>query len=293
MRSHIRSKKMKPEDFNTKIKPTWCPGCGSFGLWQAVKQALVNLKLKAHQVFSVYGIGCSGNGVNFLKTYAFHSLHGRTLPVATGVRLANHELTIFAFAGDGDCYGIGLNHFIHSCRRNLDIVLIVHNNQIYGLTTGQTSPTADYHTKTKSTPHGVIEQPINPLSLALAADATYVSRGFAGDIPHLTKLIEGAIKHKGFALVDVLQPCVTWNKINTFEWFQKRIYKLEDRKYDPGNKNKAFREAEKWGNKIPIGLFYKEKRLTYGEELPQIKKTPLYKQEIDNIDISDIVEEFK
>ncbi len=279
-------------DYQTEKFPNWCPGCGNFGIWGAWKAALTELNLDPINVLAVYGIGCSGNGADFTRTYAFHALHGRTLPVATGAKLANHDLVVVAFAGDGDGYGIGLSHYIHTMRRNLDVTFIVHNNQVYGLTTGQTSPTSDYHFKTKSTPHGVIEKPINPISLALSAEATFISRGFAGDIKHLTYLIKEAIKHRGFALVDVLQPCVTFNKINTYQWFRDRIYKLEETNFQVNKKTQAFTKALEGAKKIPIGIFYQEERPTYEDEISEyIKDRPLVHQDLSNIDISVLMEE--
>lgn len=281
------------EELSTEDKPTWCPGCGNWGILNALKNALVQLNLPKQNVLIVSGIGCSGHLPEWINTYAFNSLHGRTLPIASAAKLVNHELSVIAVGGDGDGYGIGMGHFIHAMRRNIDITYIVHDNQIYGLTTGQASPTSEKGFKTKSTPHGSIEIPVNPIALAIASDATFVARGFAGDLPHLTKLIIEGIKHKGFALIDVLQPCVSFNTLNTFDYFQKRVYKLEnEKKYDNTNKIEAFKKALEWGDKIPIGIFFKSERKTYEEELPQISKTPMVKHKIDNIDISYLMEEF-
>ncbi len=282
---------LKPADLGTEIFPTWCPGCGNFGIWGAWKKAISDLNLDIDKVLAVYGIGCSGNGADFTKTYAFHALHGRTLPVATGAELSNPELTVVTFAGDGDGYGIGLSHFIHSVRRNIDITFIVHNNQVYGLTTGQTSPTSDKGFKTKSTPHGVIEKPVNPIALALSSNGSFVARGFAGDINHLTGLIKEAINHRGFSLVDVFQPCITFNKKNTYQWFRERIYKLEETDYKTDNRKKAFEKALEEDDKLPIGIFYREKRPTYADELYSYVDKPLFKQKLDSIDISELIEE--
>lgn len=279
-------------ELTTPERPTWCPGCGDWGILTALKKAIEELQLPNHNVLVVAGIGCSGHLPQWINTFGFHSLHGRALPVAQAAKLANHELNVIAVGGDGDGYGIGVGHFIHAMRRNIDITYIVHDNQIYGLTTGQTSPTSEKGFKTKSTPHGSIEPPVNPIALALASDCTFVARGFAGDVPHLVKLITEGIKHKGFALIDVLQPCVTFNQLNTFDYFYRRVYKLEDDKsYDPKNKFEAFKRAFEWGEKIPIGLFYKEERKTYEDELPQLSKLPLVKQRIDNVDIKPLMGE--
>lgn len=283
---------VKITDFNTPGKPTWCPGCGNFGILMALKQAMVELNLEPQQIFISSGIGCSGMVPHHIWTYGAHGLHGRTLPLATGVRLANTELTVIAVAGDGDGYGIGAAHFVHAMKRNLDILFLVHNNMVYGLTTGQTSPTSMKGFKTKSTPMGNIEIPMNPIALAIASGATFVARGYAGDIPHLRKMIVDGVRHRGFALLDVFQPCVTFNKINTYEFWKARIYKLEDTNHNPGDKNQAWLKAQENGDRIPIGLFYREERATYEDELPQIAKIPLYRQSIENVDISQLIEEF-
>jgi len=282
------------KDLETKAVPNWCPGCGNFGIQNAIKKAIVNLNLEPHNVCIVTGIGCGSKITFWINTYGFNSIHGRSLPVASAVKLANPELTVIVVGGDGDGYGIGMGHFVHAMRRNIDITYIVDNNQIYGLTKGQTSPTSEKGTKTKSTPFGVIEKPVNPLSLALSADATYVSRGYAGELEHLTKLIENGINHKGFALIDTFQPCVTFNKVNTYEFFQKRVSKLEeDSSYDPTNKLKAFEKCNSDTDEyLPIGLFYKEDRKTYSEEETGLEKGPIVKHDISNIDITPLMEKF-
>lgn len=272
---------MKAKDFDTTYKPTWCPGCGNFGILIALKQALVELNIKPENVLLVAGIGCSGNGVNFLKAYGWHSLHGRSLPTAVGAKLANQDLTVIVMAGDGDGYGEGMSHFIHSIRGNADITYITHDNHLYSLTTGQAAPTTDKGTKTKSTPEGVIEVAANPISLALSAGGGFISRGFSGNADHLTILFKKAIQHKGFSLVDVFQPCVTFNKINTFKFFLDRLYNLDDNtNYNANDKELAFKEALVWGNKIPYGLFYQDKRETYGSNLPQLKGQALVKRKM-------------
>ncbi len=262
-----------------EIRPDWCPGCGDFGVLNALQRALAELKLEPDNVLIVSGIGCSSNLPGFTTTYGFHGIHGRTLPVATAAKLANHELTVIAVAGDGDAYGIGMGHFIHAMRRNPDITLIVMNNQIYGLTTGQASPTSLKGHKTKSTPYGVIDEPINPIALAIAGGATYVARGFSGDPQHLAMLIKNGILHKGFALVDVFSPCVTFNKLNTYDWFRQRIYKLEETGHDPKNIMEAFKKALEFGPRIPIGLFYVTEKPAYHELFEAIAEKPLVKQE--------------
>lgn len=281
-------------DFRTDIKPVWCPGCGNFGILKALRGALADSGLEPHEAVIVSGIGCHGAIVQYVNSNGFHSIHGRTLPVATGIHLANHELKVVAHSGDGDGYGIGMGHFIHAMRRNMDVTNIVHNNKLYSLTTGQASPTTDKGSSTKSTPFGVIEIPVNPLALALSSGATYISRGFAGDPLHLRKLIAGGIAHKGFALVDVLQPCVTFNRVNTNAFYKEKVYKLEeDRGYDPTDRVAAYERAVEWGERIPTGLFYKESRPTYEDEVLTINEMPLVKRPVEGVDISRTMEQFK
>lgn len=275
-----------PGDFETPNPPTWCPGCGNYNLWKALRAAYSNLELTFEQLAVVWGIGCHGNGADFTKAQGFHALHGRALPVATGLRLSNPELTVVVEMGDGDGYGIGLGHFAHTCRRNLDLTIVAHDNQVYGLTVGQTSPTSDLGMKTVSTPYGVLEEPVNTIGLAVAEGATFVARGFAGDVAHLTGLFEEAIRHKGVAVVDVLQPCVTFNKVNTFGWFRERVYKLEESGWDASDRAKAlelslttFRDITCTPEtcRVPVGVIYREEgRATYEEGLPQLTG-PLWK----------------
>lgn len=284
---------MKEKDFNTSYESTWCPGCGNFGIAIALKNALVELGLKPHQVLLVAGIGCSGNGVNFLKAYGWHSLHGRALPTAVGAKLANKDLTVIVMAGDGDGYGEGMAHFIHAVRGNANITYITHDNQLYSLTTGQASPTTIKGTKTKSTPDGLIEISANPMSLALAAGGGFISRGFSGNAEHLKELIKKAIGHKGFSLVDVFQPCVTFNKISTFKFFFDRLYNIDEKEgYNASDVMMAHKEALIWGDKIPYGLFYENKRLSYGAHLPQLKGQALVKRPIKVRNIDQLTKEF-
>lgn len=270
---------MEARDFNTKYPPTWCPGCGDFAIWAALKESFVKLVWKPDEFVIVYGIGCSGNMNDFIRSYGFHSLHGRAIPNAIGIKLANHKLPIVCVVGDGDCYGEGGNHLIHAARGNFDMTVLVHDNRVYGLTTGQVSPTAQKGQKSKSTPAGIIEVPVNPLTLGITQGATYVAQGFAGDIPHLTDLIVKAVQHKGFSLVNILQPCVTFNKINTYQWFRERIYKLSAG-YDSKNKIKALETALQLEKEIPLGIIYQETRPTYKESLVQIEKKPLVEQKL-------------
>jgi len=258
------------ENYRSKIHPDWCPGCGDFSVLAALQTALLELGLKPHRVLTVSGIGCSSNLPGFINVYGMHTLHGRALAVATGAKLGNHELTVIVTGGDGDGYGIGGNHFLHTMRRNVDLTYLVMDNQIYGLTTGQVSPTSVKGMKTKITPHGSVENPINPIPLAIAGGATYVARGFSGKQKHLVQLIKGAITHRGFALVDIFSPCVTYNQDNTYKWFTPRVKALEEGNHDPTDFHAAMGKAYLWGKEIPIGLFWKRDDLPTLEDLEPV-----------------------
>jgi 2-oxoglutarate/2-oxoacid ferredoxin oxidoreductase subunit beta len=262
--------KITVKELKGKIDPDWCPGCGDFGVLAALKQALADLSVPLHQVMTISGIGCSSNLPGYINVYGMHTLHGRALAVATGAQLANHELKIIATGGDGDGYGIGGNHFVHTMRRNVDLTYIVMDNQIYGLTTGQVSPTSVKGMQTKSTPFGSVENPINPIPLAIAVGATYVARGFTGQQKHLVELIKGGIQHKGFSLIDVFSPCVTYNHDNSHEFFKQRTQKLEDMGHDPTDFRAAMDKAYMWGDVIPIGLFWKREDLPSLDQLEPI-----------------------
>jgi 2-oxoglutarate ferredoxin oxidoreductase subunit beta len=258
------------KDLKGKADPDWCPGCGDFGVLSALKQAIVELGLRPHEVMTISGIGCSSNLPGYINTYGMHTLHGRALAVATGAALANHEMKVVVTGGDGDGYGIGGNHFLHAMRRNVDLTYIVMDNQIYGLTTGQTSPTSIKGMKTKSTPMGSVENPVNPIPLAIAAGATYVARGYTGQVKHLVELIKGGIVHKGFALIDAFSPCVTFNHDNTHDFFKQRTYKLEERSHDPTDFHAAMERGYEWGEEIPIGLFWKREDLPSLDQLEPV-----------------------
>jgi len=262
-----------------RVDPDWCPGCGDFGVLKSIKEAILELRIPPHEVLIVSGIGCSSNLPGFIHAYGVHSLHGRALPVATGAALANHALHVVAVGGDGDGFGIGMGHFIHAMRRNLNLTYIVMDNEVYGLTTGQASPTTTEGHKTKSTPRGNVEKPVQPLALALATGATYVARGFSAEQKQLTKLVSGAIAHRGFSLIDVFSPCVTFNTVNTYPWFKERVYKLEDEKgYDTTDLVAAMEKSMEWGSRIPIGLLYRTERPTYEDSEPVFNKGPLVDQ---------------
>ena len=272
-------------------KPAWCPGCGNFGILTALKNALVALEIAPYRVLMVSGIGQAGKLPHYTKGNVLNVLHGRTLPAASGAKIANPELIVIAVGGDGDGYGEGGNHFINAVRRNHDITYLVHNNQVYGLTKGQASPTSDSGFVTKTTPQGA-DIPLNPIALAIAAGASFVGRSFAGDIEHLTQLIVLGIQHHGFALIDVLQPCVSFNQKNTYAWYRERVYKLEENGYDSGNKMAAFEKAQEWGDKIPIGVIYREEKSTYEERLPALKKGTLVRRELDPMQAEKLMVEF-
>jgi 2-oxoglutarate/2-oxoacid ferredoxin oxidoreductase subunit beta len=272
-----RASQLTTANMKGKVDPDWCPGCGDFGVLAAVQKAMVELQIPNHSVVTISGIGCSSNFPGYMNTYGMHTLHGRALAVATGLKLANHELTVLVTGGDGDGFGIGGNHFVHSMRRNVDLLYIVMDNQIYGLTTGQTSPTSRIGMKTKSMPFGNIEAPVNPISLALAAGATFVARGYSGEQKHLTELIKQGMEHQGFSFLDVFSPCVTYNHDNTYQWFRPRVKKLEDDStYDPADWTAAMEKSVLWGDEIPIGKFFERTDIPtlHGAE-PVLNEGPL------------------
>jgi 2-oxoglutarate ferredoxin oxidoreductase subunit beta len=283
------------KDFDVKEKIQWCPGCGNFGLISALKGAMADLGLKNHETVLASGIGCSSKLPHYVNTYGFESIHGRPLPVASAIKLANTKLNVIAVGGDGDGYGIGVQHFVHIMRRNYNLTYIVHNNQIYGLTTGQASPTSQLGMKSKTTPWGVIEEPFKPIAVAINGGATFVARGYAGDPAHLKELFKEAITHQGFAFVDVFQPCVTFNKLNTYPWFQERVYKLEGHNVTDrwAALKKAYEDSETGYKKVPIGVFYKVDKPTYESQLPQIKDKTLVKQDLRKVDLTEAYAELE
>jgi 2-oxoglutarate ferredoxin oxidoreductase subunit beta len=298
---------LKMSDFKTDVFADWCPGCGDFGIMTALQMALAELGLEPHQVVIVSGIGCSGKEPHNVKAYGVHTLHGRTLPFATGIKIANPELVVIAIGGDGDGLGIGAGHFVNTGRRNLDLTYIIHNNGVYGLTKGQASPTLRLGLKTKALPKPNVNEAVNPIALALVSGYTFVARSYAYDVKHLKEIIKQGIQHKGLAFIDALQPCPTYNDINTKEWYAgedrkdpktgkptSRLYKLEEIGYDPvvrdlaedlNKKMAAMTKAQEWGDRIPIGLFYKtELEPTYLERIigriPFYRSSPPAKQQI-------------
>lgn len=281
---------MKAVEFNSGKIPNWCPGCGNFAIWNAIKGALAELDINGKDIVNISGIGCSGKMLNYLRTYGFHTLHGRTMPVATGVKLTNHKLTVIVNGGDGDGYGMGMGHFIHAIRRNLNITYLIHNNHVYGLTTGQASPTTDKGLKSKSTPHGVIDEPLNGLFVSLSAGATFIARGYSGDLEHLKSIIKAGIMHNGFAHIEILQPCVTFGKHYGYEYYDERVYRIAD-DHNPENFEEALKLIRE-KDKISLGIIYRIDRLTQEEQLPQIKDKTLIEQGVMKKDISDLLKSF-
>lgn len=265
----------------TTHETAWCPGCGDFGILNAIKKALEGLGKSPHEMLMVGGIGQAAKLPQYIEANGLCSLHGRALPGATGAKLANTDLTVVLSSGDGDCFGEGGNHFIHAVRRNVDMTLMVHNNQIYGLTKGQGSPTSDPGLVTVTQPRGVVSRPIKGPALALTLGCGFVARGFSGDMLGLAEIVQAAIRFNGFSFVEVLQPCISMNKVNTFAWYKNRFKDVKDidPDYDPTNRLAAMQQAETWGDVIPGGILY---NVPNGEPLektiPTLAKGPLVKQ---------------
>jgi 2-oxoglutarate ferredoxin oxidoreductase subunit beta len=282
---------VQKKDLLTPNTINWCPGCGNFGIWKAFNDAAVSQGWDNNNTVMVAGIGCHGHIVNFVKLTSFEGLHGRPIPVASGIKMANNKLNVFVYTGDGDCLAEGGNHFVNAARRNQNITVILHDNAIYGLTTGQCSPRSPKGFKSKSTPDGNVDEPIHPLRLALAAGATFISRVYAGSPRDVTETIIKANEHKGFSVVQILQPCITFNKVYTHAFYRQNTYKL-DEKYDKTNKEVAFKKTFEWGEKkIPVGIFYESIEPTCEELIPQIKNKPLINIPIKR-DISSVIKKY-
>ncbi|MBN1642527.1 MAG: 2-oxoacid ferredoxin oxidoreductase [Anaerolineae bacterium] len=263
-------------DFDSPESPTWCKGCGNYGILNALKMALVELQIAPHELIICTGIGCGSKLPHYMKVNGFHGLHGRALPVATGVRLANHGMRVLAVHGDGDGYGMGLAHFAHAARRNIGFVDLVQNNRVYGLTKGQYSPTSSPGMRTPTSPQGAIDSPVPPLALAITMGATFVARGYPGELRHLVSLLVQALQHDGYALVDVLQPCVTFNRASAYDFYNERVYKLEETGHDVTDRAAAWERAQEWGDRIPIGVFYQVTGIpTYEAQVAALQEGPL------------------
>jgi 2-oxoglutarate ferredoxin oxidoreductase subunit beta len=279
-------------DFRSDDPIAWCPGCGNFGILSAWKKALAEMDLEPEEILMVSGIGQAAKLPHYLRCNTFNGLHGRALPVATGAKLANHELVVIAEGGDGDGYAEGGNHFIHAMRRNIDITYLVHDNQIYGLTKGQASPTSDENMVTGTTPYGNAVCPERPLALAVASECSFVARGYAGEMEHLKELMKKAVKNRGFSLLEILQPCVSFNKKNTRDWYKEKVYKLEEGSHDPFDRLAAFQKALEWGDKIPIGIIYQSLRKSYEELLGLEGKAPLSRREMRERRLAELWKDF-
>lgn len=283
------------KDFRNNVKPNWCPGCGDFSVQAAIQRASANVGLTPEELAVVSGIGCSGRISGYINSYGFHGIHGRSLPIAQGVKMANKDLTVIASGGDGDGFAIGMGHTIHAIRRNIDITYIVMDNQIYGLTKGQTSPRSDAGFVTKSTPEGSIESALSVMEMALTAGATFVAQSFSTDLKDLTALIEAGINHKGFSLINVFSPCVTYNKVNTYDWFKENLTKLADVEgYDPHSKETAMQTLMKHKGLVTGLIYQNTEQKSYQELLTGYSEKPLSQAdlEIDEEVFNKLVAEF-
>ncbi|MBP1961027.1 2-oxoacid:ferredoxin oxidoreductase subunit beta [Paenibacillus aceris] len=284
------------KDFRNNVKPNWCPGCGDFSVQAAIQRAAANVGLEPEGLAIVSGIGCSGRISGYINAYGFHGIHGRSLPIAQGVKMANRDLTVIASGGDGDGFAIGMGHTVHAIRRNIDVTYIVMDNQIYGLTKGQASPRSAEGFKTKSTPQGTIESAISPLEVAMAAGATFVAQSFSSNLKQLTAVIEAGLNHKGFSLINVFSPCVTFNKVNTYDWFKENIVDLDEiPDYDYTNRVMAMTKIMET-NSMLTGIIYQNKdKKSYEDSIPSFAKEGLSKQnlQISEADFNKMLTEFK
>lgn len=281
---------MRLTSYKTSMAPVWCPGCGNYGIFNCLMMALSELGIDGSNVVNVAGIGCSGKMINHLTTYGVHCLHGRTLPVASGVALTNHDLTVVVNSGDGDSYGIGVGHFIHAARRNVNMLHLVHDNHIYGLTSGQASPTTDKGKFGKSTPDGVIDEPVNPIAMALTAGCTFVARGYVGESDHLKELIKAGIQYKGFAYIDILQPCPTFAKDYNYKYYKENTVMLPE-DHDVTDFNAALNIS--YEDKMALGILYKVDKAPHHTVVPQLNNGPLVDQPIVKRDVSGMFKRYK
>lgn len=280
---------MSEQNFYTR-ETAWCPGCGNFGILASLQQTLTKLELKPEQVLLVAGIGQAAKTPQYLSANAFCGLHGRALPAAVAAKMANEKLTVIVDTGDGDSYGEGGNHFIHNIRRNVDIKHFIHDNQIYGLTKGQASPTSALGLLSSQTENSNVSLPFNPLLIALAAGAGFVARGFSGDQPQLMMLMEKAIRFKGYAIIDILQPCISFNKVNTFNWYKQRVKPI-GADYDPSDLNAALKLAQVFGDEIPTGVLYQVEKPTFHDRQAVLKDhQPLIEKSADRIELQRLLD---
>ncbi len=284
------------KDFASPINPTWCPSCGDFAIWAAIKMALVELNYAPTQAVLCFDIGCNGNMADKINAYAFKGLHGRVIPIAAGIQLANQNLPVIAVAGDGGLLDEGINHLVHAIRSNYNINLIVHNNCDFGLTTGQPTPTTPKGQKMNSSPYGVIEDRLNPTQLALNLRAGFVAKGYTGDLSHIVTILKAAIQHDGFSYCEILQHCPTYNKFLDQSWYKERVYKVEeDPNYDPTNIDMAYKLSDYSQERIPIGILYQDKgSVPYHQRIDHLKKdtTPLTSK-VQRTDITELLSQFK
>jgi len=282
---------MDPKAFQSDDPIAWCPGCGNFGILNAMKKAFAASGKAPKDILMVSGIGQAAKLPHYVRANCFNGLHGRALPPACGAKIANNALTVVVSSGDGDMYGEGGNHLLHNIRRNIDITVVVHDNQVYGLTKGQASPTTEQGVVTPVQQQGVVLDPFRALEFAIAMGVGFVARGYSGEIDHLADLILRGMNYRGFAFIDVLQPCPTFNKKNTYQWFKERVYKL-DSSYDPSDRDKAFEKAREWGERIPLGILYTVPTIPFDERIGLSRKPPLVDRDISNVDVSKLYSEF-
>lgn len=282
------------KDYSNDVRPTWCPGCGNYGIWNSIKRGLVEAGLEPEQVMMVTGIGCGSKMPDYMRIPGLNTLHGRTLAVATGYKLANHTAKVICVHGDGDGYSMGANHFLQAVRRNIGLVDVIQDNHVYALTKGQYSPTSRRGWVTKTSPEGAIERPLNPLALAISQGATFVARGFALDIASLSKLIAVALHHRGYALIDVMQPCVSFNRPMNYEWYRERVYQVSEVGHNPSNRDAALAIAFQYpgnGGKIPLGIIYQDESVAaYEEQVPALSAGALVSQPLHTRPVEDYQE---
>jgi len=276
-------------DFDSPESPTWCTGCGNYGILNAIKMALAELDIAPHEILICTGIGCGSKLPHYMKVNGFHGLHGRPMPVATGARLAHHGFRVMTVHGDGDGYGMGLSHFAHAARRNINLVDLVQNNRVYGLTKGQYSPTSEPGMHTPTSPEGAIDLPVPPLALAITMGATFVARAYPAELRHFVSVLVQALQHKGYALVDVLQPCVTFNRASAYGFYNERVYKVEETDHDVSDRTAAWEKALEWGERIPIGVIYQvQGHPSYEEQVPALQDGPLAERPLTKLSVDQI-----